>query len=107
MCPPDEGEKALTYYGINGIEGAKKYNIIGIYFGKLRSHSVVRMIFKKDVLSIVPMIKKSQRNRAFGIGMYAHVLTIHVVLLQEVYNDIAYVIITRFRDEARWHPYAS
>jgi hypothetical protein len=58
------------------------------------------MILKEDVLCIVLMIEECEGDRAFGVGMYAYILTVHTILFQEVDDDFPHMVVAGFGYEA-------
>ena len=89
--------------GIDGIERAVHHNIVGLHVGIDEVQLVVRMVLIENVVGIVVLIEKGQRDGRLGVWKAVHIVAIHAVLPQELHDGVAHTVVAGLADKGGWH----
>ena len=95
-------QKALylrTDNGVYGIIRTEKHDVVFINLRKCKVQPVVGMVFVEDVVRIVLLVQKSQRQRRFGVRIDADAVCLAAIVLQKLDNHLSYAVIACFADE--------
>lgn len=84
-------------------EGAEKHHVTPRYLRQPAIHRNRGVIFIEDVLRIVVLVQKRQRNMRLDVLVAADVFRRHTVFLQIAADDVAYMVSTSFRHHCTRH----
>lgn len=88
-----------AYHGVDGIERAEHHHVVGAHVGVGEVELVVGVVFVENVLGAVVVAKEGQRYGRLAVGIYAHVVGVHAVGLEERHYLAANAVVARLADE--------
>ena len=98
-CIVEQAYNLRTYHGVDGIERAEKYDVIGLDIRIDKVELVVRMILVENVFGIVVIIEEGQGYRRLGTGIDVHIACIYTIVFQKLNDVLANPVLPSLADK--------
>lgn len=84
-------------------EGAEKHHVVSCRLRQPAIHRHRGVVFIEDVLRIIVLVQKRQRNMRLDVLVAADIFRRHTVFLQIAADNVAYMVSTSFRHHCTRH----
>ena len=89
--------------GVDGIIGAKHDDVIAVDLGIGEVQTVIRMVLVEDILCIVVLVEKRQRDRRLRVGIDIDTGGIDTILLEKRDDTSAHTVVAGLADKRCTH----